>query len=133
MGLRAALGTQNGFARVKVPQLPTTLPTDWRMEFGIDGRKPPAFFSSPREIDEAGSVAPLPHVLRRAFEELQLDGILCLEKTPIIYFRQVEQIESEEVARLHRLFWNQGVAPILVLITPHQVHIYSGLTLPAEA
>ena len=113
--------------------MPTTPPTDWRKEFGIEGREPPALFSSPREIDEAGSVAPLPHVLRRAFEELQLDGVLCLEKTPIIYFRQVEQIEPEEVARLHRVFWNQGVAPILVLIAPHQVHVYSGLTRPAEA
>jgi hypothetical protein len=112
--------------------MPTTSPADWRKEFGIAGRKPPAFFSSPQEIDEAGSAAPLPHVLRRAFEELHLDGILCLEKTPIIYFRQVEQIASEEVTGLHRLFWNQGVAPILVLITPHQVHIYSGLSLPAE-
>ena len=102
-------------------------------EFGIERREPPAFFSSPQEIDEAGSAAPLPHALRRAFKELQLDGILCLEKTPIIYFRQVQQIEPEEVVRLHRLFWNQGVAPILVLIAPHQVHVYSGLTRPAEA
>ena len=75
--------------------MPTTPPTDWRKEFGIEGREPPAFFSSPQEIDEAGSAAPLPHALRRAFKELQLDGILCLEKTPIIYFRQVEQIEPE--------------------------------------
>src|SRR5262245_15657193 len=113
--------------------MPTTPLTDWRKEFGIEGREPPAFFSRPQEIDEAGSAAPLPHALRRAFKELQLDGILCLEKTPIIYFRQVEQIELEEVVRLHRLFWNQGVAPILVLIAPHQVHVYSGLTRPAEA
>ena len=111
----------------------STSATDWRKEFGIEGREPPAFFSSPQEIDQTGSAAPLPHALRRAFKELQLDGILCLEKTPIIYFRQIDQIEPEEVARLHRLFWNQGVAPILVLITPHQVHVYSGLTLPAEA
>ena len=71
--------------------MPPTPATDWRKEFGIEGRKPPAFFSSPQEIDEAGSAAPLPHALRRAFEELQLDGVLCLEKTPIIYFRQVER------------------------------------------
>jgi hypothetical protein len=49
-------------------------------------------------------------------------------KTPIIYFRQVERIEAAEVARLHRLFWNQGVAPLLVLIAQDQVHVYSGLT-----
>ena len=106
--------------------------TDWRKEFGIEGREPPTFFSGPQEIDEAGSAVPLPHALRRAFKELALDGVLCLEKMPIIYFRQVERIEPMEIVRLHRLFWNQGVAPILVLIDPSQVHIYSGLTLPTD-
>ena len=103
--------------------MPTIPASDWHKEFGIQGRKPPAFFSDLQEIDEAGSAAPLPHTLRRAFEELQLDGILCLEKTPIIYFRQVEQLEPETVANLHRSFWNQGVAPILALMAPHEVHI----------
>src|SRR5262252_9338388 len=112
--------------------MPTIPVTDWRKEFGIEEREPPAFFSDPQKIDEAGSAAPLPHTLRRAFEELQLDGVLCLEKTPIIYFRQVEQIDPETVANLHRSFWNQGVAAILALIAPHEVHIYSGLTLPAD-
>jgi N-6 DNA Methylase len=112
--------------------MPSAPATNWRKEFGLEERKSPAFFSGPQEIDEAGSAAPLPHALRRAFEELQLDGVLCLEKTPVIYFRQIERIEAPEVARLHRLFWNQGVAPILVLITQDQVHVYSGLTLPAD-
>lgn len=112
--------------------MPAAPATDWRKDFGIEGRRPPALFSSLREIDEAGSAAPLPHALRRAFEELQLDGVLCFEqeqtRTPIIYFRQVERIETVEVARLHRLFWNQGIAPLLVLIAQDQVHVYSGLT-----
>lgn len=112
--------------------MPPATTTDWRKEFGIEGREPPAFFSGLEDIEEAGSVTPLPHALRRAFTELKLDGVLCLEKMPIIYFRQVEQIEPVEVLRLHRLFWNQGVAPLLVLIAPHQVHVYSGLTLPAD-
>jgi hypothetical protein len=112
--------------------MPPAPATDWRKEFGIEGREPPAFFSGLEEIDEAGRATPIPHALRRAFEELKLDGVLCLEKMPIIYFRQVEQIEPGEVVRLHRLFWNQGVAPILALITPNQVHVYSGLTLPAD-
>src|SRR2546428_378985 len=112
--------------------MPPAPATDWRKEFGIEGREPPAFFSGLEEIDEAGRATPIPHALRRAFEELKLDGVLCLEKMPIIYFRQVERIEPAEVVRLHRLFWNQGVAPILVLIAPNQVHVYSGLTLPAD-
>ena len=113
--------------------MPSTPAVDWRKEFGIEGREPPFFFSSSQEVDETGSAAPTPHALQRAFEELELDGVLCLEKTPTIYFREVEQIESVEVTKLHRLFWNQGVAPILVLIAPNQVHVYSGFTLPRNA
>ena len=110
--------------------MPSTPAVDWRKEFGIEGREPPFFFSSSQEVDETGSAAPTPHALQRAFEELELDGVLCLEKTPTIYFREVEQIEPAEVTKLHRLFWNQGVAPILVLIEPNQVYVYSGFTLP---
>jgi hypothetical protein len=112
--------------------MPTTPGTNWRKDFGIEDRKPPTFFSSLDDIDTAGSSAPQPHALRRAFEQLELDGILCQEKTPIIYFRQLQRIDPAEVAALHRRFWNQGVAPILVLIAPDQVHIYSGLTTPTN-
>ncbi len=109
--------------------------TDWRQQFGLSDRTPPGFFASKEDIDAAGPGAPQPHVLRRAFELLELDGVLCQEttpavSTPTIYFQLVERIEPAVVADLHRLFWNQGVAPLLVLIAPDQVHVYSGLTPP---
>lgn len=104
--------------------------TDWPVEFGIGDRKPPTFFTSTDEIGAVGIAAPQPHVLRRAFEHLELDGILCQDNAPIIYFREMDPIEPSQVIGLRRQFWNQGVAPILVLITPEEVHIYSGLTQP---
>ena len=42
----------------------------------------------------------------------------------------MDRIDAGRVAVLHRTFWNQGVAPILVLIAPDEVHIYSGLSEP---
>jgi hypothetical protein len=112
--------------------------TDWRQEFGLSDRAPPRFFARKEDIDAAGSAAPQPHALRRAFQLLELDGVLCQEttpavSTPTIYFRQVERIEPAAVVGLHRLFWNQGVAPLLVLIARDQVHVYSGLTPPGTA
>jgi len=104
----------------------------WPKEFGIEGREPPAFYTSPAQIDAAGSAAPQPHALRRAFEQLGIHGVLCQEKTPVIYFRNVQRVDPQQVLDLHRLFWNQGVAPILALIAPDQAHIYSGLTAPAS-
>jgi hypothetical protein len=70
------------------------------------------------------------HILRRAFDLLQLDGVLCTDNTPLVYFKQLKRIETAEIAGLHRKFWNHGGAPILVLIAPDNVHVYSGFTRP---
>jgi hypothetical protein len=34
--------------------------------------------------------------------------------------------------KLHRRFWNQGIAPFLVVVSPEEFHVYSGLALPAK-
>jgi hypothetical protein len=105
---------------------------DWRKEFGIERAEPGIFFASQAELNAAGADAPQGHVLRRGFDLLKLDGILCTENAPLVYFKQVKRIDTAEVVRLHRKFWNHGGAPILVLIAPDQVHVYSGLTAPVR-
>ena len=103
---------------------------DWRRAFGIHDWKPPAYFASKGEIDAAGSAAPQAHALRRAFDRLSVSGILCLHSNPVVYFKEVASIRPDQVAALHKQFWNQGLAPILVLIDDRDVHVYSGLTRP---
>jgi hypothetical protein len=104
--------------------------SNWRTEFGIEDRTAPSFFGNLTEIDGAGNVVPQAHVLRRAFEDLCLSGVLCQDNSPIIYFRVIDRIDPDSVAAIHRTFWNQGVAPILVFIGPEEVHVYSGLSQP---
>jgi hypothetical protein len=113
---------------------------DWKKDFGLDSRNPPHFFSSVDQLDAAAGKSPQPHALRRAFEQLGIDAVLCQDRAgpdeglqPIIYFRQVTKIDPAEIARIHRSFWNQGVAPLLVVIAPDEVHVYSGLVPPAAA
>lgn len=103
---------------------------DWKKDFGLDGRKPPDFFSSVDQLDDAVGQVPAPHALRRAFEQLGIEGILCQERSPVIYFRRVRKIDTADIVNLHRSFWNQGIAPILLIIAPDQVHVYSGLIPP---
>lgn len=100
---------------------------NWHKDFGIDNRKPPSFFSG---TDDLGVNVPQAHVLRKAFELLELDGILCTENSPLIYFKQVNNITPDQVLKLHRQFWNHGGAPILVLISDNHVHVYSGMSRP---
>jgi len=72
-------------------------------------------------------------VIKRAFEELKLNGVLCLDGRPILYLRESSGPFSEyEKLRLQKLFWNQGVANVLVLADPIAVYIYSGLAEPAK-
>ena len=104
-----------------------TSATAWQKEFGIEKRKPPAFFSSNADL---GLAVPQAHVLRRAFDLMELDGVLCADNSPLVYFKTVGRINLAEVARLHQRFWNHGGAPILVLVAPDQVHVYSGMSRP---
>jgi type I restriction-modification system DNA methylase subunit len=108
----------------------TGVTKDWRRAFGIHDWKPPSYFASKAEIDEAGSAAPQAHALRRAFDRLSVSGILCLHNNPVVYFKEVTNIRPDQVAALHKQFWNQGLAPILVLIDDRDVHVYSGLARP---
>ncbi|MBK5292828.1 MAG: N-6 DNA methylase [Acidobacteriia bacterium] len=103
---------------------------DWQKEFGIERAAMTVFFGSKAELHAQGVVVSQGHILRRAFDMLKLDGILCGENAPLVYFKLVKRIEIAEVARLHRKFWNHGGAPILVLVAPDQVHDYSGLIRP---
>jgi hypothetical protein len=110
--------------------MPPTTGTDWRQEFGLSGYAPPTFFAGKDDITTVGPAESLAHVLRRAFDAFDLDGVLCSGNFPLIYFQQVHRIDPAKVSQLYRRFWNHGGAPILVLISQDEVHVYSGLVGP---
>jgi hypothetical protein len=104
--------------------------TTWRDELALTGRTPPLFFADLASVEAAGTAAAQAHHLRRAFEALELDGILCQDNAPIAYFREVPRLTPKLVSELHRRFWNLGISPLLVLIDAAEVHVYSGLATP---
>jgi hypothetical protein len=70
-------------------------------------------------------------VVERAWESLDLDGVLFSHGHPVLYLKESPRpLETSERIRLHRLFWNQGVANILVMADPSNVYIYSALATP---
>ena len=103
---------------------------NWQADFDIDPRTKPNFFGGPADLT---SEVPQAHVMRHAFEHLKLDGILCSGDTPLLYFKAVDQITRDEVLSLHRAFWNNGGAPILVLVTGQSVQVYSGMSRPISS
>jgi hypothetical protein len=110
--------------------MPTAPETDWRKEFGIEGRKPPILFTPE---DDIAPSTPQVHLLKRAFDILKVDGVLCVDHSPLAYFKLVKRITPEIVVNQHRQFWNHGGAAILVLVTDDRVHVYSGMTRPVPA
>lgn len=103
---------------------------DWKEELALTRRAPPLFFPDLASVEESATAAAQAHHLRRAFEILDLDGILCQGNAPIAYFREVDRLTPELVSKIHRRFWNLGVSPLLVLIDAAEVHVYSGLASP---
>lgn len=72
-------------------------------------------------------------VIGRAWREIKLDGVLCLDNRPVLYLKEYSRsFTLSERIFFQRLFWNQGVANILVLADPTSVYIYSGLAKPQK-
>jgi hypothetical protein len=104
----------------------------WVRQLNLSNRHPSEFFLKLEDIDAAESIPPQAHAMRRAWQDMKLDGILCLDNAPLIYFKEVATIEPKDIRVLHGKLWNQGIAPILLVISPTEVYVYSGLTLPAR-
>ncbi|HLA10061.1 MAG TPA: N-6 DNA methylase [Pyrinomonadaceae bacterium] len=105
---------------------------DWVELLDLSNRGPHEFF---RSLDEINSAYPIPlhvHAMRRAWREMELDGILCIERVPVVYFKEIRQPSQTQLCKLQRQLWNQSIAPILVVITLTEILVYSGLALPAK-
>lgn len=100
---------------------------NWRADLGIDDRAPPFFFENKDQLTRS---SPQAYAIRRAFDLLDLDGVLCSENAPLVYFKHVPRIISEQMLQLHKKFWNHGGAPLLIVLSTTEVQIYSALIRP---
>ena len=104
--------------------------SEWQSELGIVPEGSKNFFASKSDLVAGAAASLQSHILRRAFDLLRLDGILCTEHVPLVYFKLLRRVDPAEIVQLHRKFWNHGGAPILALVTPKHVHVYSGFIKP---
>ena len=95
------------------------------------------FFTSFGEAAAASVENPLLrgqiHHMRRAFDLLEVDGILCIDNKPTAFFR-VEDLPVDKcfVNRLQKKAWNQNSATLLVILDPTRVYLFSCLTPPED-
>ena len=73
------------------------------------------------------------HLLLRAWEELELDGVLVVRGIPTVYLREDDrELPPDEVHAIQRKLWNQGVATLLVLVDWKKTRIFSGMVPPRQ-
>jgi type I restriction-modification system DNA methylase subunit len=65
-------------------------------------------------------------------EQINATAIYELSGSPCIYFTQLNEANPRELARLHKLCWNHGLAPMLWVITPDEVLLYNSYSQPKQ-
>ncbi len=91
------------------------------------------FYMSLADIRSDRALLPYRHLLSRAWKDLNLDGVLCIDELPTLYLTiRKKRVPAKDAAELQRLFWNQGLATVLVVADPVTVRIYSGLARPTK-
>jgi len=64
---------------------------------------------------------------------MKLNAVLTLDGIPTVYVRDEKRpLDPAEAAEVHRQFWNQGVATVLLLRDPGNVRVFSSMTKPVE-
>ena len=101
-------------------------------DFNLKGVSAPEFFRSAEDIERYAGRHPYSHLMRRAWEAMHLNGILCVDDRPTVYFKEVEHISSTLLRALYQKFWNQGLATLLVVKSATDVQVFSSLAEPAR-
>ena len=87
-----------------------------------------------REAEKNPGLLGYAHDLMRAFVALKVNGVLCVDGKPLVYLRDVSgPLAPDEARSLHTLFWNHGLAPVLVIRAEDAVYVFSGQSLPQRA
>jgi len=106
--------------------------------------KPPQgfrYYRSPGDVIRDRTLLPYQHLLLRAWKEMdrkdkgrELTAVLTLNGIPTVYLCDSKRpVAPGDAAEIHRQFWNQGVATVLLLRDPHKVYVFSSMTKPVEA
>ncbi len=101
--------------------------------FDLKSLRPPVFFQSVQDCQEASKNHPNSHIMRRAWDQMGLSGIYCIENKPTIYFKEVDEIDPDEARKLQSQLWNQGFATLLIISSETEVQIFTGLVPPIRA
>jgi predicted RNA methylase len=89
-------------------------------------------FTSSEQISRDAPLLPHSHTVRRAFDRLDLDAVLYVDRAPTAYFKRVKDLIAKDIRNWQTYLWNQHIVPLLVVISDTQIKVYSGQALPTD-
>jgi hypothetical protein len=90
------------------------------------------FLMKESDIEAQPALLPYAHYLRQAWEELDLKGVLCVDGRPVVYLCGAAGFTRQQKRDRHRFVWNQGLATILIFLTPSQMEVHSAVKKPEK-
>lgn len=104
---------------------------DIQKAFGLKTSRASLYLSSPDDLARHPELASVAFSVRQAWEILKLDGVLIIDDQPAAYVKQRGRaIPTDEKEPWIRFLWNQGTAPLLLLIEPTQIEVHSAMFRP---
>lgn len=99
---------------------------NWLTSLRLEDRKAPEFIQAGDDLSE------IPHgaLIQKSFDELGLAAIHCISGVPSIAFLVQEEFNQEEIDRVHKALWNQGLATLLLVINNETLRAFSLCQLP---
>ncbi len=102
-------------------------------DFGLGDAAGGQLFVTAADATASDSVRGQSHYIRRAFDRLRLDGVLCIDGVPTVYLKKFERpVRRREINELQARLWNQGTATLLVVLDPSFVYVFSSMVLPSD-
>jgi len=88
------------------------------------------YLSGIAQVDEIPWLLPYAHYLKQAWQELSLAGVLCVDGRPAVYVCEADAFTPQEVTARHHFVWNQGVVPLLILLSQGKAELHTAARKP---
>lgn len=99
---------------------------------GWDHRAGASLIRSTDDWSEAREFGSHAHTLRRLFDDIGIDAIVCTEGRPTVCLKDGRHLNSEEIEELRKKLWNLGATTLLVVEQTTRVLIFSTISKPSK-
>jgi len=72
------------------------------------------------------------HTLRRLFEDISVDAVVCVEGRPTACIKDGRLLDDAAVETIRRQLWNLGATTLLIVERPNQIHVFSTFSRPTK-